>query len=196
MDADQGFFSITFTSSLFDLIVHTGPANTEATMAVTSFPPPTPEDTEDLLLTARYGELDDLKSFIEKFGAKPLTDARDEDGNTILHMVCGNGHLGAADSPRRRRCSNVHLRIRSRLDLLDYLVPDHIPPSFATVQNSSAGSTPLHWATLNKQLDVVKRVVKLCGTWFNFNGFGNTRLSKIRSRRARHQKQKWPKPNN
>lgn len=31
------------------------------------------------------------------------------------------------------------------------------------MQNSSAGSTPLHWATLNKQLDVVKQLVKLCG---------------------------------
>jgi hypothetical protein len=59
------------------------------------FPPPTPEETEDLLLIARYGELDDLKSFIQKFGTKPLTDVRDQDGNTILHMVSGNGHLGA-----------------------------------------------------------------------------------------------------
>ena len=59
--------------------------------------------------------------------------------------------------------SNVHLRIRLRLDLLDYLVPDYIPPSFATVQNLSAGSTPLHQATLNKQPDVVKQPVKLSG---------------------------------
>ena len=66
-------------------------------MAITTFPSPTPEDTEELLLVTRYGELDELKSFIEKFGTKPLTDARDEDGNTVLHMVCGNGHLGATD---------------------------------------------------------------------------------------------------
>ena len=66
-------------------------------MAITPFSSPTPEDTEELLLITRYGELDELRSFIEKFGTKPLTDARDEDGNTILHMVCGNGHLGAAD---------------------------------------------------------------------------------------------------
>ena len=133
-------------------------------MAHASVPPPAPEDIEELLLIARYGELDELKSFIEKFGTKPLTDARDEDGNTILHMVCGNGHLGAIIQLRGRGCySNVHLRTRFRLDLLDYLIPDHVPPSFATVQNSSAGSTPLHWATLNQQLDVVKELVKLCG---------------------------------
>ena len=72
-------------------------------MAITSFPSPTPEDTEELLLIARYGELDELKSFIEKFGTKPLIDARDEDGNTILHMVCGNGHLGTTNPTQRTR---------------------------------------------------------------------------------------------
>ena len=72
-------------------------------MAITSFPSPTPEDTEELLLIARYGELGELKSFIEKFGTKPLIDARDEDGNTVLHMVCGNGHLGAANLAQRTR---------------------------------------------------------------------------------------------
>ena len=142
-------------------------------MAITSFPSPTPEDIEELLLITRYGELDELKPFIEKFGSKPLTDARDEDGNTVLHMVCGNGHLGTSDpffqlsEAFLSRYSSVHLRVRSRLDLLGYLVPDHVPPSFATVQNASAGSTPLHWATLNKHLDVVKQLVKSCGAWFN-----------------------------
>jgi len=74
----------------------------QTAMATTPLPPPTQEDIEELLLIARYGELDELKSFIEKFGTKPLTDARDEDGNTILHMVCGNGHLGATDSNSKR----------------------------------------------------------------------------------------------
>ena len=64
---------------------------------------PTPEDIEELLLIARYGELDELKSFVGKFGSKHLIDARDEDGNTILHMVCGNGHLGMTNSTRSVR---------------------------------------------------------------------------------------------
>ena len=70
-------------------------------MTYTPVSPPSPEDTEELLLIARYGELDELKSSIEKFGTKPLTDARDEDGNTVLHMVCGNGHLGETNLPFR-----------------------------------------------------------------------------------------------
>jgi ankyrin repeat protein len=67
-------------------------------MAYTPLLSPTPEDIEELLLIARYGELDELKSFTGNFGSKSLIDARDEDGNTILHMVCGNGHLGTTNS--------------------------------------------------------------------------------------------------
>ena len=72
-------------------------------MPPTPTPSPTSEDLEELLLIARYGELDELKSFIEKFGTKPLIEARDEDGNTILHMACGNGHLGATNAAPRTR---------------------------------------------------------------------------------------------
>lgn len=54
----------------------------------------TPEDVEELLLICRYGELEELKQFIKAFGQAPLEEARDEDGNGILHMVCGNGHIG------------------------------------------------------------------------------------------------------
>jgi len=55
---------------------------------------PSPDDTEDLLLSCRYGDLDDAKSFIERFGTAPLSEARDENGNTILHMASANGHTG------------------------------------------------------------------------------------------------------
>lgn len=55
---------------------------------------PKEEDIEELLLICRYGELDELHQFVEKFGSGPLDLARDEDGNGVLHMACGNGHLG------------------------------------------------------------------------------------------------------
>lgn len=100
---DQDFFDHLTVRSLaprvrkLDLIPSPVPNTTRAerTMAITPSPPPTPDDLEELLLITRYGELDELKSFIEKFGTNPLVQARDEDGNTVLHMVCGNGHLGA-----------------------------------------------------------------------------------------------------
>jgi hypothetical protein len=53
---------------------------------------PSPDDIEDLLLSCRYGDLDDVNSFIDRFGAAPLGEARDENGNTILHMASANDH--------------------------------------------------------------------------------------------------------
>jgi ankyrin repeat protein len=55
---------------------------------------PTQEQVDDLLLACRYGDIEDVQAFINEFGAKAVEDARDERGNTVLHMCCGNGHAG------------------------------------------------------------------------------------------------------
>lgn len=52
------------------------------------------DDKDDLLLACRYGDLEDVQSFVKEHGASSLTDIRDENGNCILHMICANGHLG------------------------------------------------------------------------------------------------------
>ena len=56
-------------------------------------PPPSPDDMEDLLLSCRYGDLDDIKSFLDRFGTTPLAEARDDNGNNVLHMASANGHI-------------------------------------------------------------------------------------------------------
>ena len=55
---------------------------------------PSAEDNDDVLLAGRYGELDDVREYVKSHGSEPLATIRDENENTILHMVCGNGHLG------------------------------------------------------------------------------------------------------
>lgn len=55
---------------------------------------PTNDDYEDLVLSSRYGDLEDIQHFIDRFGPDHLNDARDDNGNTVLHMVCANGHAG------------------------------------------------------------------------------------------------------
>lgn len=55
---------------------------------------PTDEEKEELYLSCRYGDLEDVQAFVTRFGPQPLSDLRDENGNTILHMICGNGHTG------------------------------------------------------------------------------------------------------
>lgn len=57
---------------------------------------PSHEELEEVLLNCRYGELEELQAFVEKFGWKPINEVRDESGNTILHMICGNGHLSTS----------------------------------------------------------------------------------------------------
>ncbi|KAK7057797.1 ankyrin repeat-containing protein P16F5.05c [Favolaschia claudopus] len=100
---------------------------------------PSTNDQEDFLLSCRYGDLDDVKQFIDSFGAAAAAGIHDDNGNTPLHMLCGNGHV----------------------DVLDYLLPI-IPPSMLSAQND-AKSTPLHWAALNSHLGVVKKLVEFPG---------------------------------
>lgn len=55
---------------------------------------PSQEEVEDFLLSCRYGELEDVTAFVEKFGAEAVVNARDDRGNTAVHMCSGNGHVG------------------------------------------------------------------------------------------------------
>lgn len=55
---------------------------------------PTPEEVQDVLLSCRYGELEEVTAFVERYGKEAIVKARDDRGNTALHMCCGNGHVG------------------------------------------------------------------------------------------------------
>jgi ankyrin repeat protein len=55
---------------------------------------PSQDDKEELLLSCRYGEIDEVQQYLSRFGSSSLSDVRDENGNCVLHMICGNGHLG------------------------------------------------------------------------------------------------------
>ncbi|KAJ7099327.1 ankyrin repeat-containing domain protein [Mycena belliarum] len=100
---------------------------------------PTTDEKDDFLLSCRYGDLDDVKQFVAQFGTAAAAEATDDNGNTALHMLCGNGHA----------------------DLLDFLLP-LVPASLLAAQNISQ-STPLHWAALNSHLEIVKKLVQFPG---------------------------------
>jgi len=55
---------------------------------------PTAEDVEEFVLSCRYGELEEVQQFSDKFGWDAVVDAKDDRGNTGLHMCCANGHVG------------------------------------------------------------------------------------------------------
>ncbi|KAI0740969.1 cytoplasmic protein [Earliella scabrosa] len=100
---------------------------------------PTPDDIDDLLLSCRYGDVEDIQQFVSTFGPDPLASARDDNGNTVLHMVAANGHT----------------------DALDYLLTQ-VPTTLLSARNN-AGSTPLHWAALNSHLLIAQKLVQLSG---------------------------------
>ncbi|KAE9402803.1 ankyrin [Gymnopus androsaceus JB14] len=92
-------------------------------------PIPSDEDKEEIFLSCRYGDLDEVQAYIQKF------EIRDDNGNTVLHMISGNGHT----------------------DVLKFLLP-LISPSLLSAPNN-AGSTPLHWASLNSHLTIAQELV-------------------------------------
>lgn len=104
-----------------------------------SRPTPSLEDREDLLLSCRYGDLEDVQAFVVKYGTLPLSDTHDEHGNTVLHMTCGNGHV----------------------DILQYILP--LVPSPLIAKQNDSGSTPLHWAAVNRHLVIAQKLVQFPG---------------------------------
>lgn len=55
---------------------------------------PNQEQLDEFLLSCRFGDLEDVKAFTDEFGWESVQTARDDRGNSALHMCCGNGHLG------------------------------------------------------------------------------------------------------
>lgn len=63
----------------------------------------TPEQLEDVVLAARYGEIDEVTQFIDQFSASALLEAIDDNGNTTLHMSAANGHAGRSEETGRKK---------------------------------------------------------------------------------------------
>lgn len=126
-------------------------------------PRPTEEDLDEALLSCRYGEQEEVEAFVAAHGVGSLAAARDGSGNSCLHMVAANGHLGQQQIP-----SFSPLAVRSRAhsstagpccvpELLTFLLP-LVPATLFSAPNQ-AGSTPLHWASLNGHLPIVRALV-------------------------------------
>ncbi|ORY88121.1 hypothetical protein BCR35DRAFT_302041 [Leucosporidium creatinivorum] len=109
-------------------------------MSTAALPTPSKDELDELLLCARYGDdsdLDDIKAFIAKFGDKWLAEAKDDRGNTCLHLAGANGHEA----------------------IVAYLLP--LLPATALIAPNEAQSTPLHWMSLNYHLSVLRLLCPL-----------------------------------
>ncbi|BEJ15158.1 hypothetical protein CspHIS471_0409250 [Cutaneotrichosporon sp. HIS471] len=100
---------------------------------------PTPDELEDLVLSARYGDLEDVQAFADAYGWEAVSSARDDRGNSGLHMACGNGHLDV-------------------VKLILANVPSSALPALISTKNE-AGSPAVHWAVLNNHVACVQALV-------------------------------------
>lgn len=116
------------------------------------------DDRDELLLSCRYGDLEDIQAFVDRHGASSLAEIRDHNQNTVLHMASANGHLGMASFTRLESIEVGELIMGRWADVLKYLLP-LVPPSLLSAQNT-AGSTPLHWAAVNAHLEIAKALIE------------------------------------
>lgn len=97
----------------------------------------TPDQVDDLLLSARYGDLQDLQQTLtpELLTAETVAGVKNDNDNTMLHYASANGHT----------------------DVVRFLLPA-LTLSALLAQND-AGNTALHWAGLNGHVNTVKLLV-------------------------------------
>ncbi|CAG8482832.1 12566_t:CDS:10 [Acaulospora morrowiae] len=94
---------------------------------------------DDVIADARYGDLENLRVTINSLSVEYLL-AKDEFGNTALHMASANGHADV-----------VEYIIRTVGSLEENVI-------VINAQNES-GNTPLHWGALNGHEKVVELLV-------------------------------------
>lgn len=107
------------------------------------------ELNSELLLCARYGELEEL---IAALDAGANVNHVDEGGSSALHMACANGHADVARTLLKRGAA------------------------FAA---NASGNTPLHWAVQNEHDAVVEVLLSTCDSALVLakNQFGKSALT-------------------
>ena len=110
-----------------------------------------PEHGEELLLCARYGDLDDMNWYLTT-GRVPV-DFRNASNGTALHYACVNGHLACVEALLAQGAA-------------------HLP--------NLNNNTPLHWAVQQKHVHVVRALCAHTPDYVDVlfkNGFGKSALT-------------------
>ncbi|RSH93237.1 hypothetical protein EHS25_007591 [Saitozyma podzolica] len=94
---------------------------------------PTQEELDDLLLSCRYGEAEEVSAFALAHGWGAVVSAKDERGIP--------------------RCTCVAVTVMS-------LLLPNVPHSLLR-QTNDAGSPPIHWAVLNNHTEIVRTLAEL-----------------------------------
>ncbi len=86
---------------------------------------PSEEEKEDLLLACRYGDLEDVQTFVDEYSPSSLEDVIDQNGNSILHMISANGHQGSQGYDTRNHIFTDRCKQMCYLTFSPSLLPLH-----------------------------------------------------------------------
>ncbi|KAI5292193.1 hypothetical protein KEM52_006549 [Ascosphaera acerosa] len=123
-------------------------------MAASARVPLTADEVDDLIYSARVGDLDALRDDITALSGTHGCAAADVIVAAVDRQPQSEGGTGAC--LLHYPAANGHTEVIAYL--LDSLPPTHL--SKIIDLRNYAGNTPLHWAALNTQLDCVKALVR------------------------------------
>lgn len=139
---------------------------------------------EELFYLFRHGDIPEISSLLTQRPSLDLTGITDENGNTLLHMVAGNGHLDLC----KLLIQNV-LEYEQRALTATNMDTTEVAN---TVQNSrltnyintpnASQNTPLHWAALNNHLLMVQYLYSQSADPLLKNDQGRTALEEAEGR--------------
>lgn len=139
---------------------------------------------EELLYLSRHGDIPEISLLLAQNPNLDLTNIIDENGNTLLHMVAGNGHLDLC----KLLIQHV-LDYEQKALTVTNMDTTELP---STVQNSrltnyintpnTSKNTPLHWAALNDHLLMVQYLYSQSADPLLRNDQGRTALEEAESR--------------
>ena len=136
---------------------------------------------EELLYLFRHSDPSTVSSLLTEYPNLDLTTIMDENGNTLLHMVAGNGHL-----------EMIQLLIQTILEYEQRMASTYTTEVIITSPNNrlltyintpnSSKNTPLHWAALNNHLDIVQYLYSQSADPLLKNEQGRTALEEAEGR--------------
>ncbi|KAI5799201.1 ankyrin repeat-containing domain protein [Peziza echinospora] len=138
--------------------------------------PLTEDHIDDILYLARIGDVTELLVLLTELREAGITTpsggntnkeyilaAKDEDGNTAIHMASANGHTGIVTTflPQSSKSEATTTTSTAPTESSSSSSTPTQPPHILTTPQNTAGNTPLHWASVNGHLSTVKALVEL-----------------------------------
>lgn len=139
---------------------------------------------EELFYLSRHGDISELSSLLAQHPTLDITTITDENRNSLLHMVAGNGHLEVCKLLIQRALEHEQRALTAATMDTTEMTSMVQNSRLATLINppNASSNTPLHWAALNNHLLVVQYLYSHSADLFQRNDQGRTALEEAEGR--------------